>query len=53
MMWFRTYAKIKAGEIKINAKQMPSFMYPDNHPYNSDDIEDGLLEGPLPVAVRC
>ncbi|KAJ7085927.1 hypothetical protein C8R44DRAFT_991690 [Mycena epipterygia] len=46
-----TFAKIKAGEIKINARQMPHFMYADNHPYNPDDIEDGLLEGPLPVAA--
>jgi hypothetical protein len=34
----------------LNGK-MPAFLYPRDHPYNEDDIEEKLLEGPLPIAV--
>lgn len=49
-----TYLKIKGGhkDFRLNGKQMPAFMYPRDHTYNKDDIEDGLLQGLLPVAVR-
>ncbi|KAJ7142460.1 hypothetical protein C8R44DRAFT_865802 [Mycena epipterygia] len=45
-----TYDKILAGEIVVTGRQLPAFLYPANHPYNPDDIEDKLLQGPLPVA---
>ncbi|KAJ7716928.1 hypothetical protein B0H16DRAFT_1612525 [Mycena metata] len=48
-----TYLKIKGGhkDFRLNGKQMPAFMYPRDHTYNKDDIEDGLLQGLLPVAA--
>ncbi|KAJ7698773.1 hypothetical protein B0H14DRAFT_3036727, partial [Mycena olivaceomarginata] len=47
----RTYEKIKNGDksFPLNGK-MPAFLCPRNHPYNKDDIEEKLLEGPLPIA---
>jgi hypothetical protein len=50
---FRTFEKIKAGDktFPING-MIPAFVYPSDHPYDEDDIEDKLLEGPLPIAAR-
>ncbi|KAF8218077.1 hypothetical protein K438DRAFT_1925305 [Mycena galopus ATCC 62051] len=47
-----TYEKIRAGDklFSINGK-IPAFMYPKDHVYNADDIEDKLLEGRLPIAA--
>ncbi|KAJ7800689.1 hypothetical protein B0H14DRAFT_3490393 [Mycena olivaceomarginata] len=46
-----TYTKMKNGDksFPLNGK-MPAFLYPRDHPYNEDDIEEKLLEGPLPIA---
>ncbi|KAJ7929473.1 hypothetical protein B0H13DRAFT_1859681 [Mycena leptocephala] len=48
-----TFEKIKAGDktFPING-MIPAFVYPSDHPYDEDDIEDKLLEGPLPIAAR-
>ncbi|KAJ6563827.1 hypothetical protein B0H19DRAFT_1258359 [Mycena capillaripes] len=40
-----TYASIRNGEIHVSGTDMPYFMYRDGYVYNSDDREDGLLEG--------
>ncbi|KAJ7835823.1 hypothetical protein B0H14DRAFT_2795269 [Mycena olivaceomarginata] len=47
-----TYEKIKNGDksFPLNGK-MPAFLYPRNHPYNKDNIEEKLLEGPLPITA--
>ncbi|KAF7371411.1 hypothetical protein MSAN_00777800 [Mycena sanguinolenta] len=47
-----TYEKIKAGDklFSTNGK-IPAFLYPKDHIYNEHDIEDKVLEGPLPIAA--
>ncbi|KAJ7237684.1 hypothetical protein C8J57DRAFT_1568144 [Mycena rebaudengoi] len=40
-----TYAKIANGDIKVTGLMMPTFMYRDGQPYDSEDLDAGLLEG--------
>ncbi|KAJ6449291.1 hypothetical protein C8R45DRAFT_947507 [Mycena sanguinolenta] len=48
-----TYEKIKAGDKQFSTNgKIPAFLYPKDHVYNEADIEDKLLEGPLPIAAR-
>ncbi|KAJ7237669.1 hypothetical protein C8J57DRAFT_1478874, partial [Mycena rebaudengoi] len=41
----QTYTKIANGDIKVTGLMMPTFMYRDGQPYDSEDLDAGLLEG--------
>ncbi|KAJ7218823.1 hypothetical protein C8J57DRAFT_1537336 [Mycena rebaudengoi] len=41
----QTYAKIANGDIKVTGLMMPTFMCQDGQPYDSEDLDAGLLEG--------
>ena len=43
--------KVQNGEIKIKAKEFPSFLYPEGTEYIIGNEFDGLLRGPLLVRV--
>lgn len=45
-------AKVKAGDIKIFAGDLPTFLYDESVEFNSEEQDRGLFEGYLAIQVR-
>ena len=48
---FRTYNIIMTGKKSLTAHDLPCFLYPDEHVYDPEDMDKGLLTGHLPLCV--
>ena len=48
---FRTYNIIMTGKKSLTAHDLPYFLYPDEHVYDPEDMDKGLLTGHLPLHV--
>ncbi|TCD64622.1 hypothetical protein EIP91_003856 [Steccherinum ochraceum] len=36
--------RIESGELRVTAEQLPSFLYPDDHPYDRANLYNGLFK---------
>jgi hypothetical protein len=52
MFLLRFCQAVQSGSIAIKATDYPSFLYPE-HGFDPEDIEQGLMRGPLLVKVSC
>jgi hypothetical protein len=52
MFLLRFCQAVQSRSIAIKATDYPLFLYPE-HGFNSEDIEQGLMRGPLLVKVSC
>lgn len=47
----RTIQAIRAGTLPVTAQLLPSFLFPDNHVYDPDDISLNVLRGHVMIRV--
>jgi hypothetical protein len=47
----RTIQAIRAGTLPVTAQLLPSFLFPDNHVYDPDDISLNVLRGHIMIRV--
>lgn len=47
----RTIQAIRAGTLAVTAQLLPSFLFPDGHVYDSNDISHNVLRGHIMIRV--
>ena len=47
----RTFEAIRAGTLPVTAQLLPSFLFPDGHVYDPDDISHNVLRGHIMIRV--
>jgi len=47
----RTIEAIRAGTLAVTAQLLPSFLFPDGHVYDSNDISHNVLRGHIMIRV--
>jgi hypothetical protein len=47
----RTIEGIRAGTLAVTAQLLPSFLFPDGHVYDSNDISLNVLRGHIMIRV--
>lgn len=47
----RTIEAIRAGTLAVTAQLLPSFLFPDDHVYDSNDISLNVLRGHIMIRV--
>jgi hypothetical protein len=47
----RTIEAIRAGTLAVTAQLLPSFLFPDDHVYDSNDISLNVLKGHIMIRV--
>ena len=47
----RTIEAIRAGTLPVTAQLLPTFLFPDDHVYDSNDISANVLRGHVMIRV--
>jgi hypothetical protein len=47
----RTIEAIRTGTLAVTAQLLPSFLFPDDHVYDSNDISSNVLRGHIMIRV--
>jgi hypothetical protein len=49
--YLRTIEAIRAGTLAVTAQLLPSFLFPDDHVYDPNDISLNVLRGHIMIRV--